>query len=109
MVAPDPPEFENLRRPLTGILPRNRQPLTLIPGTLTGILCAPRETFPAKLPQHLRDLGPQDAYVRDALPGILTGSRQPLALVICATRERRLKVADQNLYFLQEPHSSISP
>ena len=54
----------------------------LIPGTLTGILYAPCETFTAKLPQHLRDIGPQDGYIRDALTGILTGSRQPLALVI---------------------------
>ena len=82
MVAPDPPEFENLRRALTSIPPRSRQPLALIPSTLTGILYAPRETFPAKLPQHLPDIGPQDGYIRDALTGILTGSRQPLALVI---------------------------
>ncbi|MGD0246346.1 MAG: hypothetical protein ABSB59_39290 [Streptosporangiaceae bacterium] len=127
MIAPDPPEFENLRRPLAGILSRNRQPLALISGTLAGILsrnrqplalifgtlagilCAPRETFLAKLPQHLRDIGPQDGYVRDALLGVLTGRRQPLALVIYPKRESRLQVADQNPYFIQEPHSSISP
>jgi hypothetical protein len=109
VVAPDPREFENLRRTLKGIPSRSRQPLALIPGTLTGILYAPGETFPAKLPQRLRDIGPQDGYIRDAFTGILTGSRQPLALVICTTRESRLKAAHENLHFLQEPHSSISP
>ena len=100
MVAPDPREFENLRRTLKGIPPRSRQPLALIPGTLTGIRYAPRETFPAKLLQHPRDIGAQDGYVRDAFTGILTGSRQPLALVLCTTRESRLKAADENLHFL---------
>ncbi len=100
MVAPDPPEFENLRRTLTGIQSRSRQPLALIPGTLTGILYSPYDTVPAKLPQHLRDIGPQDGYIRDAFTGILTGSRQPLALVIYTTRESRLKAAHENLYFL---------
>ncbi len=100
MIAPDPPEFEDLCRALTGIPPRSRQPLALSPGTLTGIRYALCETFPAKLPQHPRDIGPQDGYVRDALTGILTGSRQPLALVLYTTRESRLKPAHENLHFL---------
>ncbi len=100
MIAPDPPEFEDLRRALTGITARSRQPLTLGRGTFTGILDAPCDAFPVKLPQDPRDIGPQDGYVHDALTGILTGSRQPLALVLCTTRESRLKAADENLHFL---------
>ncbi len=100
MITPDPPEFEDLRRAFTGILPRSRQSLALSPDTFTGILYAACETFQAKLPQHPRNIGPQDGYVRDALTGILTGSRQPLALVLCPTRESRLKAAHENLHFL---------
>ena len=96
MIAPDPPEAENLRHPLTGlargdfhplavaihpltgILRRDLYPLTLGPGALTGILGGLREALGEELPQRLRDLDPPTGYARHTLIGLHDGHHPPL-------------------------------